>query len=83
MITTDEKLKLKELLGVRYGYQVLDILMEKEIYNREGKPYKTGYVNHVLNGRNENFKIEAAIFELFKQRSDFIKNLEIARKQVV
>lgn len=83
MISTEQKLKLKELLGKKYSAKVLDILEAKKIYNRVGKPYSACYVNHVLNGRNENFDIEAALFEVFKERKIFNINLAIARNQIL
>lgn len=83
MITTHQKIQLKKLLGIRYGKQVLDILEQRKIYNKEGKPHTANYVHQILNGRSENFKIEEALFEVYKQRSDFIKNLEIARNQIL
>lgn len=83
MITSDQKVKLKKLLGKKYGKQILDILNKKKIYNKMGESFSSSYICHVLNGRCENFQIEEALFELFSERNDFITNLNTARNQIL
>jgi hypothetical protein len=83
MITKENKLALKKMLGNKYTPKVLEILNENKIFSKKGVPFSSGYIRHVLNGKNENFQIEEVLFEVFKSRNDFHTELDKKRKAIL
>jgi len=75
MISTDEKLKFKMILGHRYVSQIKEVLNERNIIDGSGKAYSDGMIRQVFNGNSENFEIESAIIEATKRQKEFVNNL--------
>lgn len=83
MITSAQRKKLKKVFTTGYSQGVREILKEKKILGKSGKPFSESYVNHVFNGRNTNENIEEAIFELYQKRVYTIKNKKELRDQIL
>lgn len=64
MISTEETIKLKQIIGSTYTDDVLTLLNAKGIRNRNGHPHTAEYVRVVFIGLRSNQDIEAAIWEL-------------------
>lgn len=64
MITKNEQIQLKEIIGAHYSDDVLDILNNKAIRNKNGHPHSAEYVRIVFQGVRENEDVEAAIWQL-------------------
>lgn len=83
MITKTEKKKLKTLLKGRWVEDVLEILKQENITNRDGKPYGESMIYHVLNGRNDQLEIEKAILKVFEDRANEVKNLQMRKSKIL
>ena len=68
MITPEVKIQLKEFLKSNYTEEVLKILADKEIVNREGENYSASMVKNVLNGHQENLEIEKVLTIVYHRR---------------
>ena len=64
MITKNEQIQLKKLIGSQYSAQVKKILNRKRVKNKFGQPYTAEYIRLVFQGLRNNKDIEAAIWEL-------------------
>lgn len=80
MITELERKQLKELFEGRYAEDVLKILSQKMILNRNGEPHNAQYVRMVFQGIRNNSDIEAAIWQLAIEKKQY-NELQIKRKQ--
>lgn len=79
MITEEERAQLKALFQGRYANDILKILSERMILNRNGEPHNAQYIRMVFQGVRQNKDIEAAIWQLAaKKKQD--KELEKIRK---
>ena len=81
MITPEEQIKLKELLGIVYTDDVLELLNRKAIRNRNGHPHNSIYVSMILNGYRHNTDVEAALWEVANaKRKEANKVVRIKRE---
>ncbi|MDG2194937.1 MAG: hypothetical protein P8K77_08875 [Polaribacter sp.] len=78
MITELEQKQLKLLFKNHYADDVLTILNNQHIYNRNGQPHNVRYIRMVFQRVRKNSDIEAAIWQLATQRKE---QLEIQRLQ--
>jgi hypothetical protein len=79
MITELEQKKLKALFRSHYTEEVLKILSERKICNRNGKPHNAKYIRMVFQGVRQNPNIEAAIWQVAsnkKQKLELQKSLK-------
>ncbi|MFA5296574.1 MAG: hypothetical protein WC389_00020 [Lutibacter sp.] len=83
MISTEEKLKFKMILGHRYVSQIKEVLNERNIIDGSGKAYSDGMIRQVFNGNSENFEIESAIIEAAKRQKEFISNLKKQKNTIL
>lgn len=80
MITEIQKQKLKKYLKGDYSAAVIEILKQKGIRTKFGKPFTRVIVRQVLNGQFHSQPVEEAIFALYElrkaeaQRKDEILN---------
>lgn len=65
MITKAQKKKLRKVIGTRYSKLIQAFLIEKNHFNKNGKPYSIAYISHVFNGRYSDINIENAFFEVY------------------
>jgi hypothetical protein len=68
MITELERKQLKELFQGHYADDVLKILSQKMVLNRNGDPHNVQYVRMVFQGFRKNVDIEAAIWQLAAEK---------------
>ena len=61
MITELERKQLKTLFQSHYTDDVLKILSERKVSNRNGKPHNAKYIRMVFQGVRQNSDIESAI----------------------
>ncbi|MDT7832390.1 hypothetical protein RQM59_08360 [Flavobacteriaceae bacterium S356] len=80
MITELERKQLKELLQAHYADDVLKILSQNMVLNRNGEPHNAQYVRMVFQGFRKNSDIEAAIWQLATEKKKEL-DLQKARKQ--
>lgn len=83
MISTKEKLILKEVLRGDYVSGVIKILEEGNILSNRGSVYSSSMIRRVFNGFACNLKIEQAIFSLYAQRKAEIENEKISRMKIL
>ena len=72
MITKQERLKLKEVLGSNYAPELVNFLKGCNIVKRDGQNYSAAMVRRVLNGY-EHPDIEKAIIEFAAQKLEKAK----------
>lgn len=82
MITEIERKKLRNLFQGYYADDVLDILEEKKILNRNGKPFNKQYIRMVFQGVRKNKDIEAAIWQLASERKKLLDEQKLQRQQL-
>lgn len=80
MITELERKQLKELFQGHYADDVLKILSQKMVLNRNGEPHNVKYVRMVFQGIRKNSDIEAAIWQLASEKKQH-RALQQIRKQ--
>lgn len=83
MITEIERKELRKLFQGYYAEGVLDLLEEKEIKNRNKKPYSIQYIRMVFQGVRKNLDIESAIWELASERKKEFKKKELQKEQIL
>ena len=76
MISPNEKLKFKAILGHRYVTKIEEVLNERGVLDTSNKPYSKGMIRQVFNGYSENFEIEAAIIEATKIQKKYIAKVQ-------
>lgn len=79
MITELEQKKLKALFQSHYTEEVLKILSERKICNRNGEPHNAKYIRMVFQGVRQNSNIESAIWQVAtnkKQKLELQKSLK-------
>lgn len=82
MITEIERKELRQLFQGYYAEDVLDILNEKKITNRNGKPHNIQYIRMVFQGVRKNPDIEAAIWHLASERKKELELQKIQKQQI-
>lgn len=80
MITELERTELKELFQGHYADDVLKILSQNMVLNRNGEPHNAKYVRMVFQGVRKNTDIEAAIWQLAAEKKKKI-DIQKAHKQ--
>lgn len=78
MITELERKQLRELFQGHYADEVLKILSQKMVLNRNGEPHNVQYVRMVFQGIRKNADIEAAIWQLASEKK---KVLDFQKQQ--
>ena len=68
MISDEDRLVLKDLLGTRWVVDVKAILAGRGVLSPVGQPYSTGNISNVYTGRLANPAIEDAIWTLAAER---------------
>jgi len=68
MIIPEVKETLKEFLKENYTDDVLKILSNKNIVNRNKQPYSPSMIKNVLNGHQANIEIEKALTIVYHRR---------------
>jgi hypothetical protein len=83
MITIAQRKKLKKAFKNGYSKEVMLILEDRKIVNKNGNPFSESYVRHVFNGRNSNDLIEEVLFELYQKRVYEVSNKRMIRQQIL
>ncbi|QMU65334.1 MAG: hypothetical protein GKR88_14230 [Flavobacteriaceae bacterium] len=78
MITKLERKQLKDLFQGHYAEDVLNILSQKMVLNRNGEPHNVQYVRMVFQGIRKNSDIEAAIWQLASKKQ---KEIDFQKQQ--
>ncbi|MEN8185531.1 MAG: hypothetical protein ABFR05_00220 [Bacteroidota bacterium] len=78
MISKSERNKIKKVIGREYSKEVLQILNERGVVNKQNKSHNSVYITKVLNGQNNNEDVEDAIYELVRR-----KKLAIAKRKSI
>ena len=68
MISEQESIALKEVLGTRYTNEVRTILLQNKVYTNGVDTYSASHITNVVNGKYENPKIESALYDLAERR---------------
>ncbi len=66
MINKSDKETIKRIIGHRYAPIIQKELIDKNEYNKNGKPYSTRHIANVMNSE-KNEIIEAAIYRVIKK----------------
>jgi len=82
MITEIERKELRQLFQGFYAEDVLEILQEKKIVNRNGKPHNIQYIRMVFQGVRKNQDIEDAIWQLASERKNEIELQQMRKQQI-
>lgn len=83
MISKQVKIQLKEFLKTNYTEDVLKILADKQITNRDGEDYSSSMVKNVLNGMQENIEIEKALTIVYHRRKKAYNQHQKSLKKVL
>ena len=83
MITEIERKELRKLFQGYYAENVLEILQEKKLKNRNGKPYNIQYIRIVFQGVRKNLDIEDAIWQLANEKKEEIERKEFQKQQIL
>ncbi len=82
MITKNEQIHLKKILGSHYTASVLKNLMAKKICNKNGLPHNAKYIRMVFQGLRNNEEIETAIWELALYKKNALNDLN-RKKEII
>ncbi|NVK52416.1 MAG: hypothetical protein HWD85_05735 [Flavobacteriaceae bacterium] len=82
MITETEQKQLKLLFNGHYTEDVLKILNDKNIRNRNGKPHSAPYIRMVFQGIRNNSDIEAAIWQLAEKKKQALAWKKLQKSKV-
>lgn len=83
MISENERKELRNLFQGYYAEDVLQILKEKKITNRNGKSHNIQYIRMVFQGVRKNPDIEAAIWLLARKRKEEIEQQLLQKQQIL
>lgn len=83
MITEIERKELRQLFQGYYAEDVLEILEEKKITNRNGKPHNIQYIRLVFQGVRKNQDIETAIWQLASKRKKELEQQKLQKQQIL
>ncbi len=62
MISPEERIQIKKILGHRYGNSVAEFMKKEGYRNEKGEPYSTSMIRNVMNGIS-NATVEKGIFQ--------------------
>lgn len=82
MITELERKELKELFQGHYADDVLKILSQNMVLNRNGEPHNAKYVRMVFQGIRKNTDIEAAIWQLAAEKKKKIDIQKVHKQHI-
>lgn len=85
MITDEERIMIKKILGVHYTNVVYDFLIKEKIVTNKNKPYSKRMIRAVCQQTRENKQIENAIIKLchqetLKQKEETANRKNLAQK---
>ena len=83
MITEIERKELRQLFQGYYADDVLEILKEKKITNRNGDPHSLPYIRMVFQGVRNNLDIETAIWQLASERKREIEQRKLQKQLIL
>jgi hypothetical protein len=83
MITPDEQIKLKSILGANYTDEVLELLNNKGVRNRNGHPHNPIYVSMILNGHRHNIDVEAALWTVANAKMKEANKVERLKREIL
>ncbi|MFY0603057.1 MAG: hypothetical protein JXQ93_03850 [Flavobacteriaceae bacterium] len=83
MITELERKQLKELFQGHYADDVLEILSQRMIVNRNGEPHNAKYIRMVFQGVRKNADIEAAIWQLASTKKKELEFQKIQKQRIL
>ena len=83
MITEIERKELRELFQGYYTDDILEILKEKKVTNRNGKSHSIPYIRMVFQGVRNNADIEAAIWQLASTRKQEIEQQKLQKQLIL
>ena len=83
MITEKEQKQLKDLFQGHYTDDVLKIVNDKSIKNRNGEPHNAQYVRMVFQRIRKNADIESAIWKLAENRKQKLEFQELQKQKIL
>tara|TARA_R110002073_G_scaffold313380_2_gene485269 strand:- start:39913 stop:40176 length:264 start_codon:yes stop_codon:yes gene_type:complete len=83
MITEIERKELRLLFQGYYAEDVLEILEEKKITNRNGKSHNIQYIRLVFQGVRKNQDIETAVWQLASKRKKELEQQKLQKQQIL
>lgn len=83
MITPEEQIQLKNIIGAHYAEDVSDILNNKGIRNRNGIPHNFHYIRAVFAGTRNNIDVEKAILELAGSKQAEVQKVEKQKQKIL
>jgi len=83
MITALEQKKLRALFRGHYTEDVLKILNQTHVLNRNGAPHNAQYVRMVFQGVRNNTDIEVAIYQLATKRKQELEWQESKKQHLL
>ncbi len=81
MITEEEKIKLKSILGSFYSQKVYNRLLKTGKRNPDGTIIKKSWIRVVFNGQREQPDIEEAIYYVAAEEKKLKEKLQQKRNQ--
>ena len=83
MITEIERKELRQLFQGYYADDVLEILKENKVTNRNGRSHSIPYIRMVFQGVRNNADIEAAIWQLASERKQEIEEQKLRKERIL
>ncbi|PQJ80596.1 hypothetical protein [Polaribacter porphyrae] len=83
MITELEKKELKSIFQGHYTEDVLKVLNNKSILNRNGEPHNAQYIRMVFQGVRQNSDIEAAIWQVAINKKQELELQKLQKQKVL
>ena len=68
MISLEQTMELRKVLGVQITASVLEKLQTRGITAKKGRPYSKNMISAVYRGERNNESIESAIFDLYDEK---------------
>lgn len=83
MITEDQKIAFKEVLGSHYSKKVQLVLIEKGVTDNSGKTHSNKMIIQVMNGETGHFLIEEAIITAVENQVKENKKLKRKKEKIL
>ncbi|VXB56745.1 conserved hypothetical protein [Flavobacterium sp. 9AF] len=83
MIQDFEKEIIIKYLGKQPSRKIIPILNKKKIFNIKGKPYSPKSIQNIINGKNENRKVETQIIKIVEAEKRVKGAIESFKKDVL
>ena len=83
MITATLKKKIIATLGKHYSKKIIPYLVKKEVFNREGLPYKPSSIQNIVTGQRENDIVELHILNLLSETQLQQKKLKEKKSKIL